>query len=68
MKRALQYLPEAEAQARLRRVKRAMDLSLKHEYLPKEIQALQTPGKLYLAESMEEFRKLREEREQLNKF
>jgi len=42
-----------------------MDLSAKHEYLPPHIQSLQTPGRLYLAEAMEEARKLREERERL---
>lgn len=41
---------------------------MKHEYLPKEVQAVQEPGKFYLADMMEDMRKLREERERLNNF
>lgn len=65
---ALRYLPEAERVAREQRVRRAMLLSLKHEYLPKEIQAVQTPGKWYMRDIMEEQRKVREERERLTNF
>ena len=66
--KALKYIPEAELIARQRRIKRAMHLSLTHTYLPKEIQAIQEPGKFYLKDAMEEQRKLREERERLNNF
>ena len=65
---ALKYLPEAERVARERRIRRAILLNLKHEYLPKEIQAIQTPGKFYMREAMEEQRKIREERERLTNF
>jgi ubiquinol-cytochrome c reductase subunit 7 len=65
---ALRFIPEAERVARERRVRRAMLLSLKHEYLPKEIQAVQTPGKWYLRDAMEEQRKIREEKERLTNF
>jgi ubiquinol-cytochrome c reductase subunit 7 len=65
---ALKYIPEDERVGRERRIRRAMLLSLKHEYLPEEIQAVQTPGKFYLRDAMEEQRKIREERERLNNF
>jgi len=66
--RALKYIAPEEFEARTRRIRRAMDMSAKHEYLPPHIQAVQTPGRLYLAEAMEEARKLREERERLKNF
>jgi hypothetical protein len=44
-----------------------MDLSAKHETLPKEIQAVQTPGKFYLADLMADLAKIREEREKLTR-
>ena len=67
-KNALKYLPEEEQQMRLRRIRRAQDISLKHEYLPDDIQKVQEPMKFYLAEAMEKQKKLREERERLNNF
>lgn len=45
---ALKRLPQDEVDARNQRLKRAMDLSLKHEYLPKELQAVQTPYLSYV--------------------
>ncbi|GBG29916.1 Cytochrome b-c1 complex subunit 7 [Hondaea fermentalgiana] len=65
VQKAIQYLPSAEKVARQRRITRAIDLNFKHEELPKEIQAVQEPGKFYLAPLMEEFRKLRVERQLL---
>jgi len=62
---ALKYIPEAERVAREQRIRRAMLLSLKHEYLPNEIQAIQEPGKWYMKDMMEEMRKIREERDRL---
>jgi len=41
-------LPPAEVDARNQRLRRAHDISLKKEYLPKEQQALQTPYLKYL--------------------
>ncbi len=64
--RALKYISEEEYQARLRRITRAQQLSLTHEELPKELQALQEPEREYLGELMIEFKRLREEREKLN--
>jgi len=63
--KALKYVSEEEYQNRLRRIVRAQQLSLTHSELPKELQAIQEPEKEYLGELMEEFRKLREEREKL---
>ncbi|CAK8998002.1 Cytochrome b-c1 complex subunit 7-2 [Durusdinium trenchii] len=65
LQRALQYIPEEEVQNRQRRISRAIDLSFKHEYLPKEIEALQEPGKVYLEPLMAEFKAIREEKELL---
>jgi ubiquinol-cytochrome c reductase subunit 7 len=66
--RALKYLPKEEKVARDRRIKRAMMLSCRHEYLPENVQALQEPGKWYMKDLMEEFKVLREERDSLNNF
>lgn len=65
VQRALKYIPKEELTARNQRLLRATDMNFKHEYLPKEIQAVQEPGKRYLEEKMTVFRKLREERELL---
>ena len=48
MDEALRRLPQEEVDARTQRLKRAMDLSLKHVYLPKEMQAVQTPYNSYV--------------------
>jgi ubiquinol-cytochrome c reductase subunit 7 len=40
IKEALARLPQEVVDARIQRLKRSMDLSMKHEYLPKEIQVL----------------------------
>jgi ubiquinol-cytochrome c reductase subunit 7 len=45
---ALRRLPEQEVLDRNARLKRAMDLSLKGTYLPKELQELQQPFNHYL--------------------
>jgi ubiquinol-cytochrome c reductase subunit 7 len=51
--------------AREQRLARAQDMSFKHEYLPADIQAVQTPGKVYLAPIMAELKKIREERDEM---
>ena len=68
VEKALHYLPKKEVIERNRRIKRAMHLSMTHTYLPKEIQAIQTPHKSYLAEAVEVQRQIREEKERLNNF
>ncbi len=45
---ALKRLPQDEVDARNQRLKRAMDLSLKHEYLPNDLQTRQTPWLSYV--------------------
>ena len=40
IKEALNRLPREVVDARNQRLKRAMDLSMKHEYLPKDLQVL----------------------------
>ena len=48
----LKRLPQDEVDARNQRLKRAMDLSLKHVYLPKDLQAVQTPYREYIMVSI----------------
>ncbi|URE30146.1 Exocyst complex component Sec10 [Musa troglodytarum] len=52
IKEALARLPREVVDARNQRLKRAMDLSMKHEYLPEDLQALQTPFRGYLKEML----------------
>lgn len=52
---------------RNRRLKRASDLAMKHEYLPEDVQAMQDPWDSYLTPLIEHFKKERLEREQLSK-
>jgi Ubiquinol-cytochrome C reductase complex 14kD subunit len=48
---ALRRLPQEEVDARNQRLKRASDVSLKKRYLPKELQAVQTPYNFYISAS-----------------
>lgn len=45
---AIRRLPQEEVDLRLQRLKRASDVSLKKSYLPKDVQAQQTPFNFYL--------------------
>ncbi|KAF6167281.1 hypothetical protein GIB67_043142 [Kingdonia uniflora] len=49
---ALNRLPREVVDARNQRLKRAMDLSMKHDELPADLQAMQTPFRTYLAEML----------------
>lgn len=49
---ALRRLPQDVLDARTQRHKRAMDLSMKHATLSKEMQRKQTPFAFYLQESL----------------
>ena len=51
---ALKRLPQEERDLRMQRLKRAMDLSLKHVYLDPEMQKKQTPFKWYIKPVLEE--------------
>lgn len=62
---ALKRVPEEEYQLRLQRLKRAMDLSMKHTYLPKEMQEKQTPFLHYLQEPLQQVQAEADEKEQL---
>ncbi|XP_042987598.1 cytochrome b-c1 complex subunit 7-2, mitochondrial-like isoform X1 [Carya illinoinensis] len=53
VKEALNRLPREIVDARNQRLKRAMDLSMKHEYLPENLQAMQTPFRSYLQEMLD---------------
>ncbi|WZZ24116.1 hypothetical protein YC2023_007517 [Brassica napus] len=67
IKEALNRLPREVVDARNQRLKRAMDLSMKHEYLPEDLQAVQTPFRGYLKEmlALVEVERERKEREAL---
>ncbi|CAH8310642.1 unnamed protein product [Eruca vesicaria subsp. sativa] len=65
IKEALNRLPREVVDARNQRLKRAMDLSMKHEYLPADLQAVQTPFRSYLQEMLALVKRERAEREAL---
>ncbi|KAG2438527.1 hypothetical protein HXX76_005078 [Chlamydomonas incerta] len=62
---ALRRLPPDVIVARNCRLRRALDLSCKHEALPKDLLEKQTPELSYLQEVLEEVRAERRERAQL---
>ena len=49
---ALARLPQDEVDARNQRLKRAMDLSLKRDYLPPSLRAIQTPYAHYVKDAL----------------
>ncbi|CAN1169205.1 Cytochrome b-c1 complex subunit 7-2, mitochondrial [Linum perenne] len=65
VKEALNRLPREIVDARNQRLKRAMDLSMKHEYLPEDLQAMQTPFRSYLKDMLALVKKENAEREAL---
>ncbi|KAL8152332.1 hypothetical protein V2J09_010092 [Rumex salicifolius] len=65
IKEALDRLPREIVDARNQRLKRAMDLSMKHEYLPEDLQAMQTPFRSYLQEMLSLVKKESAERQAL---
>ncbi|KAH7839369.1 hypothetical protein Vadar_003303 [Vaccinium darrowii] len=65
IKEALNRLPREVIDARNQRLKRAMDLSLKHEYLPEDVQAMQTPFRSYLQDMLALVKRENAEREAL---
>ncbi|GAA0153750.1 reductase [Lithospermum erythrorhizon] len=65
IKEALNRLPKEIVDARNQRLKRAMDLSMKHEYLPPNLQAMQTPFRSYLKDMLALVKRERAEREAL---
>ncbi|XVE71646.1 hypothetical protein DITRI_Ditri10aG0167900 [Diplodiscus trichospermus] len=65
IKEALNRLPREIVDARNQRLKRAMDLSMKHEYLPKDLQEMQTPFRSYLQDMLALVKKERAQREAL---
>lgn len=65
IKEALDRLPREVVNARNQRLKRAIDLSMKHEYLPEDLQAMQTPFRSYIQDMLALVKREREEREAL---
>jgi ubiquinol-cytochrome c reductase subunit 7 len=62
---ALSRLPRSVVDARSARIKRAMDASMKHVYLDKELQAKQTPYDYYLQDALNLVKLERKERIEL---
>ena len=62
---ALRRLPQEEVDLRMQRLKRAMDLSMKHVYLPKDMQEKQTPFNFYLQDTLDQVKAERAERASL---
>ncbi|KAJ7533875.1 hypothetical protein O6H91_13G068700 [Diphasiastrum complanatum] len=52
VKEALKRLPQSEVDLRNQRLKRAIDYSLKHHYMPQDLQDKQTPFKPYLQDML----------------
>ncbi|XP_027175086.1 cytochrome b-c1 complex subunit 7-like [Coffea eugenioides] len=65
IKEALRRLPPEVVDARNQRLLRAMDLSMKHQYLPEHLQAQQTPFRSYLKDMLALVKRERAEREAL---
>ncbi|CAL5358990.1 hypothetical protein ACSBR2_036946 [Camellia fascicularis] len=65
VKEALNRLPREIVDARNQRLKRAMDLSMKHDYLPEHLQAMQTPYRSYLQDMLALVKRENAEREAL---
>ncbi|EYU29236.1 hypothetical protein ABFS82_05G128300 [Erythranthe guttata] len=65
VKEAMNRLPREIVDARNQRLKRAMDLSMKHQYLPDDLQRMQTPFRSYLQEMLAFVKREQAEREAL---
>ncbi|KAE8710374.1 Cytochrome b-c1 complex subunit 7-2 [Hibiscus syriacus] len=65
IKEALNRLPREIVDVRHQRLKRAIDLSIKHEYLPEDLQKMQTPFRSYLQDMLALVKKENAEREAL---
>ena len=63
---ALKRLPQDVVDARNQRIKRAMDLNMKHSELPKEMQEKQTPFEYYMQDTLQQIGQENEERERLD--
>eukprot|EP00227_Mantoniella_beaufortii_P020196 CAMPEP_0197576798 /NCGR_PEP_ID=MMETSP1326-20131121/1678_1 /TAXON_ID=1155430 /ORGANISM="Genus nov. species nov., Strain RCC2288" /LENGTH=117 /DNA_ID=CAMNT_0043139771 /DNA_START=102 /DNA_END=455 /DNA_ORIENTATION=+ len=62
VKEALSRLPQEQRDLRMQRLKRAMDLSMKHIYIDKDLKKLQTPWKWYIEPVIKEVEAERDER------
>ncbi|GMH44845.1 hypothetical protein BSKO_12797 [Bryopsis sp. KO-2023] len=59
---AINRLPQEVVDGRTERLRRAMDLSMKHTYLPNDLQAKQTPFEHYLQDTLAKVREENNER------
>ncbi|GAB5030435.1 cytochrome b-c1 complex subunit 7-2-like [Nannochloropsis oceanica] len=64
--KAVHHLSPEEQVSRERRIKRAIEISLKKKYLPTDLQKMQTPLKPYLSHALEEVEAEETERKLLN--
>jgi ubiquinol-cytochrome c reductase subunit 7 len=64
--KAIHHLSPEEQLARERRIKRAIEISLKKKYLPADLQKMQTPLKPYLSHALDEVEAEETERKLLN--
>lgn len=64
--KAVHHLSPEEQIARERRIKRAIEISLKKKYLPYDLQKIQKPLKPYLSHALEEVEAEETERKLLN--
>lgn len=62
---ALRRLPQEVVDARNQRLKRAIDISMKHSELPKDMQEKQTPFSFYMADTLDLVRLEGKERAEL---
>jgi ubiquinol-cytochrome c reductase subunit 7 len=65
IKEALSRLPQQEVDLRNQRLKRALDYSGKHTYMPKALQAKQTPYLSYLQDTLQLVKEERKEHAEL---
>mmetsp|Transcript_15836 Transcript_15836/g.49770 ORF Transcript_15836/g.49770 Transcript_15836/m.49770 type:complete len:126 (-) Transcript_15836:46-423(-) len=63
---ALHRIDPKEVELRNQRLKRAMDLSMKHTYLSKEMQAKQTPYEFYMSDMVEQVKAENDEKHALD--
>jgi ubiquinol-cytochrome c reductase subunit 7 len=64
--KAIHHLSPEEQLARERRIKRAIEISLKKKYLPADLQKMQTTLKPYLSHALDEVEAEETERKLLN--
>lgn len=65
MDEALRRLPQEVVDARNQRLKRGIDINMKHSELPAELQAVQTPLENYMQDTLAQVKAEKAERQAL---